>query len=180
MKRPSSLPWGKLTLFGVAASAAVMAMGSDEEQIPAKNGRAKMQRVAMASSYSTNTVKPLAAEGRVEFERMLQQKRQPDGDKEIGNVFNATSWYVPPPPPPPLPPPPPTAPPLPFSYFGQYKDEGSTAMVIFLSNADRVYTVSEGDVIDGTYSVGPIASGQLELTYLPLNIKQSLNTGGVL
>ena len=134
----------------------------------------------MTQPRSMEPSAPLAAGERLEFERMLQQKQQADGDREIGNAFNATSWYVPPPPPPSLPPPPPTAPPLPFTYFGQYKDPGSAAMVIFLSNADRVYTVSEGDVIDGTYSVGPITSGQLELTYLPLSIKQSLNTGGVL
>ncbi len=173
-------PMSKLTMFGVAASAAVMAMGSDDEQ-PAKNGRSNIQQVAMTRPRATEPVKSMAAGERLEFERMLQQKQQTDGNRKIGNVFNATSWYVPPPPPSPslLPPPPPAAPPLPFTYFGQYKDPGSAAMVIFLSNADRVYTVSEGDVIDGTYSVGPITSGQLELTYLPLNIKQSLNIGGV-
>ncbi len=174
------VPFGKLTLLSVAASAVVMAMDPDKEQAPEKNGRAKMQQVVMVTSQSTEPVQPLAAAEKLEFERMLQQKQQPDGDKEIGNVFNATSWYIPPPPPPALPPPPPTAPPLPFTYFGQYKDAESSAKVVFLSNAERVYTVSEGDVIDGTYSVGPITSGQLELTYLPLNIKQSLNTGGAI
>lgn len=173
-------PLGKLTLFGVAASAAVMAMGSDEEHAPVKSEGAKIRQVSMAQPHSTEAVQPLAAGDKVEFEHLLQQKQQPDADREIGNVFNATSWYVPPPPPPALPPPPPAAPPLPFTYFGQYKDAGSAAMVVFLSKADRVYTVSEGDVIEGTYSVGPITSGQLELTYLPLNIKQSLNMGGVL
>lgn len=171
-------PLGKLTLFGVAASAAFMAMGSDEEQAPVNNGRAKIRQVAMGQPHSMEPVALVVGE-RVEFERMLQQKQQPDTGREIGNVFNATSWYVPPPPPQALPPPPPTAPPLPFTYFGQYKDAGSAAMVVFLSRADRVYTVSEGDVIDGTYSVGPMTSGQLELTYLPLNVKQSLSTGGV-
>ena len=175
-------PFGKLTLFGVAASAAVMAMGPDKEHAPEKNGPAKVQQVSMDTSPSIESVQPSEAEEKLEFERMLQQKQQLDGDKEVGNVFKATSWYVPPPPPtaPTLPPPQPTAPPLPFTYFGQYKDTESSAKVVFLSNADRVYTVSEGDVIDGTYSVGPITSGQLELTYLPLNVKQSLNTGGAI
>jgi hypothetical protein len=171
-------PFGKLTLFGVAASAAVMAVGSDGVQAAAKDAPARMQQVSMVRPRAVEPVKPLAAAESLEFERMLQRKRQPAGDGEIGNAFSATSWYVPPPPPPALPPPPPSAPPLPFSYLGQYKDAASGATVIFLSNGDRVYTVSEGDVIDGTYSVGPIASGQLELTYLPLKIKQSLNTGG--
>ena len=176
--------WGRWALFGTAASVAVMAMGSGEDGAPARNGKGKMQYVTMAASLSRETQKPLAGEGKVELERMLQQRRT-EGEKKVGNVFSATSWYVPPPPPPPpptqhLPPPQPTAPPLPFTYFGEYKDAGSAAKVIFLSSADRVYAVSEGDVIDGTYSVGPITSGQLEITYLPLNIKQSLNMGGVL
>ncbi len=173
-------PWSKLTLFGVAAGAAFMAMGSDEDQVPAKKGRVRMQHVAMTQPDSTAIPNPATAGDWQEFERMLQQKQHPHVEKKIGNVFNATSWYVPPPPPAALPPPPPAAPPLPFSFFGHYKDAGSNAVVIFLTNADRVYTVSEGDVIDGIYSVGPVVSGQIEFTYLPMNIKQSLNTGGVL
>jgi hypothetical protein len=121
--------------------------------------------------------RPAAGEA-LEFERLFERKRRADGKKGIGNAFNATSWYVPPPPPPSLPPPAPTAPPLPFTYMGQYHDGGAKGMVIFLSGAERVYTVSPGDVIDGTYSVGQVTAGQLELTYLPLNIKQSLNIGG--
>ncbi len=171
-------PFGKLTLFGVAASAAAMAVGSDGELATAKDVPARMQQVSMAQPRA-EAVKALPAAESVEFERMLQRKQQPAVEGEIGNAFNATSWYVPPPPPAALPPPPPTAPQLPFTYFGQYKDAASGVTVIFLSKGDRVYTVSEDDVIDGTYSVGPIASGQLELTYLPLKIKQSLNTGGV-
>jgi len=171
-------PMGKLTLLGVAASAAVMAMGSDDEQATANGAQANLRPVSTAQFHSME--RPVEAAERLDFERMLRQKLQADADRQIGNAFNATSWYVPPPPPPSLPPPAPTAPPLPFTYFGQYKDATSSAMVIFLSNADRVYTVSEGDVIDGTYSVGQISSGQLELTYLPLNIKQSLSISGVL
>lgn len=175
-------PWSKLTLFAVAAGAAFMAMGSDEDHVPAKKGRAGMQQVAMTQSDAAAMSKPAAAKEMLEFESMLQKKqhRDPGGDRKIGNVFNATSWYVPPPPPPPLPPPPPAAPPLPFSFVGHYRDAESKALIIFLTDADRVYTVSEGDVIDGTYSVGPIVSGQIEFTYLPLKIKQSLNTGGAL
>lgn len=180
MRRPSRQTWRKLTLFGVAASVAVMAMGSDEDTVPAKSGHGQMRKISAASSRPMGTAKPYMTTQRVEFERLLQQRRQPNSKKKVGNVFNTLSWYEPPPPPPPLPPQEPSAPPLPFTYLGQYKGTGTSATVIILANADRVYTVSEGDVIDGTYSVGAITSGQLELTYLPLKIKQTLNTGEVL
>jgi hypothetical protein len=115
----------------------------------------------------------------VELERMTGPQLQQEGEAEIevGNVFAATSWYVPPPPPPPAkpaPPPKPTAPPLPFSYLGRYED---AALVIMLVKGDRVYTVSVGDVIESTYRVERVSSGMVELTYLPLNIRQTLSTG---
>jgi hypothetical protein len=40
-----------------------------------------------------------------------------------------------------------------------------------------VYSVSSGDVIEGTYLVGEVVSGQLVLIYLPLNIQQTINLG---
>jgi len=82
----------------------------------------------------------------------------------------------PPPPPKPLPPPPPTAPPLPFSFMGRY-EEGTTRIILLVRD-ERIYTVSEGEVIDNTYRVERLTGGQLELTYLPLNIKQTISAGG--
>lgn len=174
-------PWGKWVLLGVLGVAAIMGMGSDEEHGPAKTKRAKIQQVAMASPRPVEGIKNPPLTARVEFERLLRQKQQPDSGMEVSNAFNAVSWYVPPPPkptPPPPPPPEPVAPPLPFTYLGQYTNPDLPARVIILARADRVYTVSEGDVIDGTYRIGPVAAGLLEFTYLPLNKKQSLNTEG--
>ena len=97
---------------------------------------------------------------------------------ETGNAFESKSWYVPPPPPPPpkpLPPPPPTAPPLPFTYLGRYQDLAKP--VIFLVRGDRILLVSAGDIIEGTYRVDGIVGTALGLTYLPLNIKQTLDMG---
>ncbi len=65
---------------------------------------------------------------------------------------------------------------MPFSFMGRY-EEGTTR-IIMLVKGDRIYTVSEGDVIDNTYRVERLTGGQLELTYLPLNIKQSISAGG--
>lgn len=111
----------------------------------------------------------------------LAQLRRKANAGEPGNAFQTKSWYVPPPPPPPppppkpVPPPPPQAPPLPFTYLGRFQDAATP--VIFLVRGDRVLTVSAGDIIEGTYRVDGIAGTTLGLTYLPLNIKQSLDIG---
>ena len=108
----------------------------------------------------------------------LSRLRREANPGETGNAFESKSWYVPPPPPPPakpLPPPPPTAPPLPFTYLGRYEDLAKP--VIFLVRGDRVLTVSAGDVIEGTYRVDGIVGTTLGLTYLPLNIRQTIDVG---
>ena len=62
---------------------------------------------------------------------------------------------------------------MPFTFLGIYQD--SPRLVIILSRGDRVYTVSEGDVIDGTYRVDQVTDSAVELMYLPLKIKQTLS-----
>ncbi|MFA5082293.1 MAG: hypothetical protein WC474_07105 [Hydrogenophilaceae bacterium] len=115
-----------------------------------------------------------------QFRKAVQSRlAEPAPDAPTINLFAAKSWYVPPPPPPPpkpLPPPPPMAPPLPFAFMGQYLEPGGR-QVIFLVKGDRLYTTSPGEVIDGTYRVENIQSGQLGLIYLPLNIRQTLSVG---
>jgi len=116
--------------------------------------------------------------GHVELERL----KRPAGPQaapqaDVVNAFASTSWYVPPPPPAPSAPPKPTAPPLPFTFMGRYDDAAKA--VVMLVKGDRLYTVSVGDVIDGTYRVDRISDKSVELTYLPLQEKQALPTGGV-
>lgn len=96
-----------------------------------------------------------------------------------GNLFVSHSWYVAPPPPPPqvLAPPVPTAPPLPYSYLGRYGHTGDKT-VFFIVKDDRVYDVHVGDVLEKTYSIDGVENGQLQMTYLPLGIRQSLQVGG--
>lgn len=117
----------------------------------------------------------------VELERL---KRAPGADAaakapaapEVVNAFSSTSWYVPPPPAKALPPPKPTAPPLPFTFMGRYDD--ARKAVVMLVKGDRLYTVSVGDVIDGTYRVDRISDKSVDLIYLPLHEMQSLPAGG--
>jgi hypothetical protein len=106
-------------------------------------------------------------------------------ERQKGDPFLRKSWYVAPPPAPPPPvvyvappePPPPSAPPLPFSYMGRLLEEPSQHPVYFLVRGDKLYTVAAGDLIEGTYRLEGVESGQLALTYLPLNVRQLMPMG---
>jgi hypothetical protein len=119
------------------------------------------------------------SEGRIELERWSRQTGATQAPKaDVVNAFSSTSWYVPPPPPKLEPPPKPTAPPVPFTFMGRYEDASRSAVVVMLIKGDRLYTVSASDVIEDTYRVERIIDKTIELTYLPLNAKQSLPIGG--
>ncbi len=103
-------------------------------------------------------------------------------------LFSPHSWRVEPPPapvpawtPPPAPPvapPPATAPALPFEFIGKLDD--AERLRVFLTRGEKIYTVTVGDVIDGTYRVERIGGSEMVLTYLPLNLTQTLSVGGKL
>jgi hypothetical protein len=179
-------PWLRRTLLGVAGVAAVAivlsAASKEESDAGHKTAHKPAQPAHVAISQRTETKPRLQAMPlRIELERLHQQGGKVAAEPEVGNVFKAISWYVPPPPPPPppppkpVPPPPPTAPPMPFSYLGRYEDGGK--LIIFLVRGDRIYTVAEGEVIENTYRVERLTGSWLELTYLPLNIKQTIGVG---
>jgi hypothetical protein len=98
------------------------------------------------------------------------------------DIFSAHSWL---PPAPPLPPPPrqvatpvpppaaPMAPPLPFSFFGSL-DEKGLGRRVFLTKGDQLVIVKASDVIEGQYRVDRIIENAVDMTYLPLNQKQSM------
>jgi hypothetical protein len=163
---------GKWAAIGIVFAVIVVAA-------PPKEGSIAKTAPQTAPAAATRAGQPSPDAVRVELERLARM--QAEADTEVVDVFGATSWYVPPPPPPPLPPAPPpapTAPPLPFTYLGRYED--APTRLTILVKGDRMYTVSEGDVIENTYRVERVAPGLVELTYLPLNIKQSLRTGETL
>ena len=167
MRVPTKREWVLLALAPLAILAATGADRGDSDK-------------AVPVAEVTRMDKTKAAAGRVANgeDLDLSQLRREASAGEAGNVFEAKSWYVPPPPPPPampLPPPTPTAPLLPFTYLGRYEDLAKP--VIFLVRGDRVLLVSAGDVIEGTYRVDGIAGTVLSLTYLPLNIRQTLEIG---
>lgn len=111
----------------------------------------------------------------------------PGGALQGGGLFSAHSWRVAPPPAPapawtPPPPvaaaPPAVAPTLPFEFIGKMDD--AQRLRVFLLRGEKIYTVTVGEVIDGTYRVERIADSEMVLTYLPLNVSQTLSVGGKL
>ena len=93
--------------------------------------------------------------------------------EDVKDMFAGKSWHVAPPPPKAAPP---AAPPLPFVYMGKLAEQGEK-VVILLVKQDRSYAVREGDVLDNSYRVDEIRAPVMILTYLPLNIKQTIQIG---
>ena len=166
-------PWRRRAMFVVLAATIALAVASGKERRPEAAPALPTVHHGVRK-HEPQTASVLS----VEMERLREPAGEAPADPSA-DAFRPTSWYVPPPPPPPpppKPPPAPTAPPLPFTFMGRYED--GAKKVILLVKGDRIYTVSEGEVIDNTYRVERFTGGGLDLTYLPLNIKQTLATGG--
>jgi len=166
--------WLAIAALGlVALILAVKAPAPQDNAIAVSKGAARSNVAANNRLADTTTE-------RLELDK-LQTRRTLKAD--TGDMFQSKSWYVPPPPPkpvkaaPPPPPPPPTAPPLPFSYTGSYQAVGGN-LVIYLARGDKLYAVSPGDTLDGTYKIEGVNAGELSIMYLPLNISQNLRIGG--
>jgi hypothetical protein len=66
----------------------------------------------------------------------------------------------------------PAAPPLPFSYLGQWTENGQRA--VFLQRDGRTYAVRSPGPLDAEYAVLSIDERQLTLRYLPLGTQAAL------
>jgi hypothetical protein len=168
--------WRRYAIFGalalLLALSAISGKGWNTAGEPVVKPPARPPQVSLAPAQ------PLPA---IELEKLQRRDGPSEADQVVSNAFGAMTWHVPPPPAPkpiakPEPPPPPSAPPMPFTFLGRYEDGGTRT--IMLVKGERIYTVSEGDVIDQTYRVDRLGGGQLELTYLPLDIKQIIGAGG--
>ena len=163
MKLSPKQRWVVLGVLSTATMMAVVFAGQTERDVKAVKVVATVP-AAPGRSSSAESVIP------------LEKLKRPAGRTNAVNVFASKSWYVPPPPPKALPPPPPSAPPLPFTYMGRLALDPEH-LIIFLVKGEQVYTVKSGDVIDAVYRVDGVSAGLLTLTYLPLDIKQTLNIG---
>lgn len=102
-------------------------------------------------------------------------KRKSPKPNKSSELFQSKSWYTAPPPPKQaiaLPPPLPTAPQLTFTYSGRMID--GDQVILFLSKNGRQYTAKVGDVLDDTYRLDKVTNTNALLTYLPMNIQQTL------
>lgn len=110
-----------------------------------------------------------------------------DGSRSKGKSKKAGSHSAPPPPSPvvveeaPAAPvvvePPPVViptPPFPFKFAGvQRQLSGQT--IYFLIKDNKLYTVEVGQILDSLYSIDGEEGGQLNVTYLPLDRKQTIS-----
>lgn len=112
-----------------------------------------------------------------------------DGSRSKGKSKKAGSHSAPPPPSPviveeaPAEPvvvePPPVViptPPFPFTFAGvQRQSSGQT--IYFLIKDNTLYTVEVGQILDSVYSIDGEEGDQLNVTYLPLDRKQTISMG---
>lgn len=131
-----------------------------------------------ARATSPSPARAQAAAPAVQTEELAVEKlTRPAGGAHFANLFPDSTWEPPPAkrasrePAPPAP----TAPPLPFSYFGKLSEDGHTT--VFLNGANRNYAARVGDVLDGQYKVDDIRDAAIVLTYLPLQLQQTLSFG---
>ena len=148
-----------LTLTTVASMEVQDESGSDVVQ-PVQKKSLRPQKVERADSVQTS-------DGLLS---KLKRQRLPENERDM---FLSKSWFVPPPPPKAVQP---TAPQFPFVYMGQLAEEGEKE-IILLTKQNRNYQVREGDVLDGIYHVDEVSPPVMTLTYLPLNIKQTIQIG---
>lgn len=70
--------------------------------------------------------------------------------------------------------PPPSAPPVPFTYMGRM-DDGPNGDVVYLADHEKSYSVAIGDKVGPFWRLDNAEGDQLLLTYLPLNLTQTLS-----
>jgi len=132
--------------------------------------------VAQAKSRSADQARKPAGES-LAVSHVASMREKDPAATASANAFAPKSFYVPPPRPkvaPPPPPPPPSAPPLPFRFMGVVRESGAR-LHVFLSRGDRLYTVRQGEILDGDYRVEEISPEAVTFTYLPLNETQKLS-----
>lgn len=172
--RPSRRQW--LLGLGLAATALLAwfaPAGEEEAAAPA----ARARRAAAPVGTSSAATVPAAPVGSL----ALAPRGALSGD--VPDLFKTLSWYVPPPPPPPPPPAPPppppvpVAPPLPFTFMGQLVENDRSQ--VMLVRDERLLTVRVGEDIDRNYRLESFKDRVLTFVYLPLDTRQTLNTGSL-
>lgn len=141
------------------ASGTLEAAGAVDKKLPSANTSVADQREPSPSD--------------IRFDLSAIKRTVPDKLQSSG-LFQPKVWYMPPPPIPAssFPTPQPSAPSLSFTFIGRMIDGND--VILFLSHNGRQYTVKANDVLDDTYRVDKITDNNAVLTYLPMNIQQTL------
>lgn len=161
-----------IVIISLTGAALAMAFSGKEEEFfnPTE---------AASKSNSTDSKQVVAPPQQIKsdssFDLSSIKRMSPKPNKNSA-LFQSKSWYSPPPAPKPqlsaLPPPAPTAPQLSFAFAGRMID--GDQMILFLSKNGRQYTVKIGDILDDTYRLDKVSNIDAVLTYLPMNIQQTL------
>lgn len=89
-----------------------------------------------------------------------------------GDPFGVHNWAPAPKPPAPQPVAAQEPPPLPYKYAGTVEQEGVAQHL--LVKDERVYAAVQGGTLDGGYRIESVSGSEILLTYLPLNVNQSV------
>lgn len=175
MKLTGGRRWALLLLvLGVTVVAAIREQSDSGAQ--ARVAPAREPVAAAAPGKRKADVVPLPELDLAALEKRFKREGEPDA---VADAFAPKSWRAPARPAavaPSGPPPPPQAPPLPFTYLGRLHEEGKT--VVFLAAQGSNHPVRVGDTVVNTYRVEQITERAVTLTYLPLNLEQTLHIGG--
>lgn len=162
--------------LGLALAATLVAVvwASEQEAVEAEPAAQPLTRPAVRPAVQAAQSEPADVITLARLQRDIAPQSMRD-------LFASQSWYVPPPPPkyvappPPPPAPPPAPPPLPFVYLGKILDDGE--ITVFVAFNGRNIAVKANEVIESTYRVDAIDPRSMVLTYLPLDMKQTLSLG---
>lgn len=121
-------------------------------------------------AIDTNT--PLLA---ADTSQPLEMLAQRNDTAAVVDVFKVHSWEVLPPKviSKPAPPAPPVAPPAPYTYMGKLEQSAQLTHYLLIAN-NKTYAVKMGEVLDRQWRLEREDSQRLYLTYLPLDLPQTL------
>lgn len=166
----------KWLLWGALAATLGSALLAPSEESPRQDAR-RGARGPAAGGVPAVGAAPAAATARAAVPNAADSALlvRPARESDEGMVINLFEARLPPAPSPEAPAKP-TAPPLPFVYMGSIEDNGTVK--VFLVQGQNVLEATPGSAFAGNYRLDAIGVAGLTITYLPLNMQQTLPTGG--
>lgn len=153
-------------LWGALAATLGSALLAPSEELSAPQASKHARAPSASAARSSPSVERTAV---VTIPPLAKYEREP----EKGLVVDLFEARLPPPAPPK---PAPVAPRVPFAYMGMVED--ASTVKVYLVQGEQMHEVKVGETFAGNYRLDAIGAEALTLTYLPLNAKQALATGG--